>query len=188
MWATVNQHPPVQHEGWMINGLETAFCCVPVPYGCQPWWLAQCLFLTTYLPSSYLFSFLPTYVWDLFPSELATKVKPNINSVEVHPYLSNNGHLVDCALVGAGSLWLCMWRAPDPRCVNIGWHFVQKVPHFLCRVVCIRLPTSLKWITAFHLLRKILLVFYARWEDLERGLFWEFMLGPHSQDSSLLGP
>jgi hypothetical protein len=49
MWATVNQHPPVHHEGWMINGLETAFCCVPVPYGCQPWWLAQLLFFTTYL-------------------------------------------------------------------------------------------------------------------------------------------
>jgi len=32
-------------------------------------------------------------------------VKPNINSVEVHPQLSNNGHPVDGALVGAGSLW-----------------------------------------------------------------------------------
>jgi hypothetical protein len=28
-------------------------------------------------------------------------VKPNINSVEVHPQLSNNGHPVDGALVGA---------------------------------------------------------------------------------------
>jgi hypothetical protein len=33
-------------------------------------------------------------------------VKPNINSVEVHPQLSNNGHPVDGALVGAGSLRL----------------------------------------------------------------------------------
>jgi hypothetical protein len=32
-------------------------------------------------------------------------VKPNINSVEVHPQLSNKGHAVDGALVGAGSLW-----------------------------------------------------------------------------------
>jgi len=32
-------------------------------------------------------------------------VKPNINSVEVHPQLSNNSHPVDGALVGAGSLW-----------------------------------------------------------------------------------
>jgi hypothetical protein len=32
-------------------------------------------------------------------------VKPNINSVEVHPQLSNNRHLVDDALVGAGSMW-----------------------------------------------------------------------------------
>ncbi len=42
---------------------------------------------------------------DLFPIELVTKVKPNNNSVEVHPQLSNNGHPVDGALVGAGSLW-----------------------------------------------------------------------------------
>jgi len=42
---------------------------------------------------------------DLFPTELVTKVKPNVNSVEVHPQLSNDGHPVDGALVGAGSLW-----------------------------------------------------------------------------------
>jgi hypothetical protein len=43
---------------------------------------------------------------DLFPTELVTKVKPNINSVEVHPQLSNNKHHpVDGALVAAGSLW-----------------------------------------------------------------------------------
>jgi hypothetical protein len=29
-------------------------------------------------------------------------MKPNINSVEVHLQLSNNGHPVDGALVGAG--------------------------------------------------------------------------------------
>jgi hypothetical protein len=29
--ATVNQHPSVHHERWMINGLETVFCYVPVP-------------------------------------------------------------------------------------------------------------------------------------------------------------
>jgi len=29
--ATVNQHSPVHHEGWMVNGLETVFCWVPVP-------------------------------------------------------------------------------------------------------------------------------------------------------------
>jgi hypothetical protein len=33
-------------------------------------------------------------------------MKSNINSVEVHPQqLRNNGHPVDGALVGAGSLW-----------------------------------------------------------------------------------
>jgi hypothetical protein len=42
---------------------------------------------------------------ELFPTALVTKVKPNITSVEVHPQLSNNGHPMDGALVGAGSLW-----------------------------------------------------------------------------------
>jgi hypothetical protein len=37
--------------------------------------------------------------------ELVTKVKPNINSVEVHPQLSNNGYPVDGVVVGAGSEW-----------------------------------------------------------------------------------
>jgi hypothetical protein len=41
----------------------------------------------------------------LFPTELVTKVKPNINSVEVHPQWRNNRHPVDGALLGAGSLW-----------------------------------------------------------------------------------
>jgi hypothetical protein len=44
---------------------------------------------------------------DLLPIELVTKMKPNINSVEVHPQLSNYGHPVDGLLVGAGSLWPC---------------------------------------------------------------------------------
>ncbi len=45
---------------------------------------------------------------DLFPTEVVTKVKSNINSVEVYPQLSNNGHPVDGALVGAGSLRLVL--------------------------------------------------------------------------------
>ncbi len=32
-------------------------------------------------------------------------MQPNINSVEVHPQLSNNGHPVDGVPVGASSLW-----------------------------------------------------------------------------------
>jgi hypothetical protein len=31
-------------------------------------------------------------------------VKPNINSIEVHPQLSHNKHLMDGTLVGDGSL------------------------------------------------------------------------------------
>jgi len=34
------------------------------------------------------------------------RVKPNINSVEVHPQLRNNGHPVDGVLVGAGGCWV----------------------------------------------------------------------------------
>jgi hypothetical protein len=29
--ATVNQHPPVHYEGWMVSSQETVFCWVPVP-------------------------------------------------------------------------------------------------------------------------------------------------------------
>jgi len=55
--------------------------------------------------NTYLFSCLSTYIWDLFSTKLVTKVKPNMNAVEVHPELNNNGYLVDGARVGAGSLW-----------------------------------------------------------------------------------
>jgi hypothetical protein len=43
-------------------------------------------------------------VWDLFPTELVPNLKPNMNSVEIHPQLSNNEHPVDDVPVGAGSL------------------------------------------------------------------------------------
>jgi hypothetical protein len=60
-----------------------------------------------YKPSTYLVvTYFPTYIWDLFPTELVTKVKPNVNSVEVHLQLSTYGHPVDGALVGAYSLRL----------------------------------------------------------------------------------
>jgi hypothetical protein len=49
-----------------------------------------------YKPSIYL---VVTY----FPTEVVTKEKPNTNSFEVHPQLSNNGHPVDVGLVGTGS-------------------------------------------------------------------------------------
>ncbi len=62
-----------------------------------------------YKPSTYLVvTYFPTYLHmyeTYFIQKLVTKVKPNINSVEVHPQLSNYWHPVDGALVGAGSLW-----------------------------------------------------------------------------------
>jgi len=57
------------------------------------------IWLLTLTHTTLLFSYIPTYVWNIFPTELITKVKPNVNSVEVHPQLSNNGHPLD------GSLW-----------------------------------------------------------------------------------
>jgi hypothetical protein len=60
-----------------------------------------------YLPSSYLFSYLPTYLCmrPIFLQNWVTKVKPNMNSVEVHAQLSNNRHPEDGVQVGAGSVW-----------------------------------------------------------------------------------
>jgi hypothetical protein len=57
---------------------------------------------TIYLPRSHLFSYISIYIRDLFPPELVTKVKPNMNSVEIHPQWSNNRHPLDGALVGVG--------------------------------------------------------------------------------------
>jgi hypothetical protein len=65
-----------------------------------------CLVFVVYLFSNYLFSYIPIYILDLFLTKLITKVKSNIKSTKVHPQLNNNDHLVDCALVGASSLWL----------------------------------------------------------------------------------
>jgi hypothetical protein len=59
---------------------------------------------STYLVNTYFLTYLPIYE-TYFPTELVTKVKPNINSVELHPQPSNNGHPVGGVLVSAGSLW-----------------------------------------------------------------------------------
>ncbi len=60
---------------------------------------------STYLIVTYFPTYLPTYLpmyETYFLENRVTKVKPNINSVEVHPQLSNNRHPVDGVLVGAG--------------------------------------------------------------------------------------
>jgi hypothetical protein len=56
---------------------------------------------STYLVVTYFPTFLPTNETS-FHTELVTKVKPSINSVEIHPQLSNHGHPLDGALGGAG--------------------------------------------------------------------------------------
>jgi hypothetical protein len=46
-------------------------------------------------------------------------VKQNINSVEVHPQLSNNRHPVDGALAGAGSMWRTKSKQPSTNSTTI---------------------------------------------------------------------
>ncbi len=70
---------------------------------------------STYLVVIYFPTYLPIYE-TYFPTELVTKVKSNINLLEVHPQLRNNGHPVDGVLVGADSLWLFLC---GPVCVCV---------------------------------------------------------------------
>jgi hypothetical protein len=62
---------------------------------------------------------------DLFLTELVIKMKPNINSVEVHPLLSNNEHPVD----GASIHWMVRWWV----LVHCGRSSLMsnKVPHMI---------------------------------------------------------
>ncbi len=59
---------------------------------------------STYLEIVYFPTYLPIYE-TYFLQKWLTRWNQIINSVEVHPQLSNNGHPVDGVLVGAGSLW-----------------------------------------------------------------------------------
>ncbi len=58
-------------------------------------------------------------------------MKPNINSVEVHPQLSNNGHPMDGALVGACSVWLTTnpwvesWPQEFTTLFYYEWHWMK---------------------------------------------------------------
>jgi hypothetical protein len=65
----------------------------------------------TYISTIYLFNnyfffclYLPKHEI-YFLTKLVNKVKPNINSIEIHSSMSNNGHPIDGALVGVSSLW-----------------------------------------------------------------------------------
>lgn len=46
-------------------------------------------------------------------------MKPNINPIEVHAQLSDNGHLVDGALVGASSLSHFLKKLPIGGKLNL---------------------------------------------------------------------
>ncbi len=54
--------------------------------------------VVTYFPT-----YLSIYIYDLLVTEWVIKVKPDINSVKVHPKLSHNGHPVDGTLVGCAN-------------------------------------------------------------------------------------
>ncbi len=63
----------------------------------------------TYLEVAY---FLPIYLYMIFIwfTKLVTKMKPIVSSIEVHPQLSNNEHLMDGVPMVVGSLWLKTWH------------------------------------------------------------------------------
>ncbi len=144
--ATVNQHPPVHHQGWMICDQETVFCWVPVPQltmvvsavglftptnqvGTKNSPYLLCI--TIYIPSSPLFCYLPVYMLNLLLIEWVTKMKPGSNSVEDHPQLSHNRYPVDGALVGAGSLWRYLPTQQPQRCFHLFSHLhTNQLGHF----------------------------------------------------------
>jgi hypothetical protein len=59
---------------------------------------------STFFVITYFLTYLPIHRTYFF-TEWVTKVKPDVISVKIHPQLSRNGHPMDGALVGAGSLW-----------------------------------------------------------------------------------
>jgi hypothetical protein len=60
--------------------------------------------LSAYLVVTYFPSYLPIHETYLLQNWF-TQMKPNIDSVVVHPQLSNKMHPVDGALEGDGLLW-----------------------------------------------------------------------------------
>jgi hypothetical protein len=73
---------------------------------------------STYLEVVYFPTYLPIYE-TYFLQNWVTKMKPNINSVKVHPQLSNNGHPVDgwCA----GGCWFTMADAMDQKVTTLAY-------------------------------------------------------------------
>jgi hypothetical protein len=84
----------------------------------MPHLTCYCLVFGIYLLSSYLFSYIPIYILDLFLTKLATKVKSNIKLVKVHPQLSYNNHPMDCVLVGVDSPWSVQALIPT-NCIHV---------------------------------------------------------------------
>jgi hypothetical protein len=90
--------------------------------------------ITSYTPS---FSYLWAYIQDTLLALWVTMVKPDINSVEIHPQWCHNRHPVDRALVDTGSVWspnitskfLKKCFHVSDRCnlrfCNGEWHFVH---------------------------------------------------------------
>jgi hypothetical protein len=107
---------------------------------------------STYLAVAYFLTYLPTRE-TYFLQNWLTRWNQILTPVQFHPQLSNNGHPVDGALMGAGSLWL-WWKVcnalhfnalqvtpistvPLGRGVELAdrnWRFPQS--HSLCSYFC----------------------------------------------------
>jgi len=107
---------------------------------------------STYLAVAYFLTYLPTRE-TYFLQNWLTRWNQILTPVQSHPQLSNNGHPVDGALMGAGSLWL-WWKVcnalhfnalqvtpistvPLGRGVELAdrnWRFPQS--HSLCSYFC----------------------------------------------------
>jgi hypothetical protein len=81
-------------EGLLVVSREVLYQPLPMYKVYKP---------STYLVVTYFPNYLPIYIGPTY--RRVTKMKPDMNSVEVHPQLSQNEHLVDGALVGC---WLTL--------------------------------------------------------------------------------
>ncbi len=73
-------------------------------------------YLLTYGPI-FLPTYLPTYLGSYVIQDKLPKVKPDVNSIWVHPQVSLYGASHDGVLVAVGSLWLEIKRVPTSQTI-----------------------------------------------------------------------
>jgi hypothetical protein len=79
-------------------------------------------------------------------------VKPDVNSIEVHPQLSHNRHPVDDVLVGAGSLWMSSSRGRS----NNNWEGQKKKGSQIWIIWCVGVLVFSAFSTKSHSHNRIL--------------------------------